>query len=100
MIGYPAGNMAKPAPVDDAKSQFHRASVRLVAAPDDKIREVGYAKALKWMTQMKVQQEFKDALNPISQAVYWMYAKKRWQDTTDRTEAAVPVDESLAVLLA
>ena len=99
MFGFPAGNMAKPAPIDDAKAQFARASTRVVASPDDQIRQVGYASALKWMTQMYCQQEFKDALNPISQAVYWIYSGAKWQDNTDRTDSAVPADESLAAIM-
>lgn len=98
-FGYPAGNLAKAAPIEDAKSQFARASAQCIASPSDKGREIGYAKSVRWLTQMQVQQQYKDALNPVLQAVHQVHRGYRWQ-APDRTQSAVPADESLAILMA
>lgn len=97
-MGYSAGNMEKPAPIDDAKSKFARASTRVTASPGDKDREVSYAKQLRWLTQMQVQQAYKDALNPVFQAVYWIHTGQKY-NAPDRTQEAVSADESLAILM-
>lgn len=98
-FGYPAGNLSKPAPVSEAKTQLARASAQVVASPADEYREVSYAKALKWLAQMQVQQQYKDALSPVMHAVHHLHRGYKWQ-AADRTEAAVPADESLAILMA
>lgn len=97
-FGYPAGNLSKPAPIDDAKNQFARASAQCTASPGDNSREVSYAKQLRWMAQMQVQQEYKNALAPVFDAVHWVHRGFRWQ-APDRTMDAVKPDESLAILM-
>jgi hypothetical protein len=97
-FGYPAGNLEKPAPIEDAKQQMIRASTRLIASPSDRYREISYAKAVKWFAQMQVQQQYKDALSPVLQAVHHIHRGYKWQ-APDQTQNATTGDEALNDLI-
>ena len=97
-FGYPAGNLEKPAPIEDAKSQLIRASTRLMASQSDRYREISYAKAVKWFAQMQVQQKYKDALGPILQAVHHIHRGYKWQ-APDQTQDATTGDDIVNELI-
>ncbi len=99
-IGYPAGNLEKPAPIDNAKSQVARASTQMIASPDDQDRQVSYAKSVRWLAQMQVQGMYKEALNPVFQAVHQIHRGYKWTAPDKTNSAAITDDESLAVLMA
>lgn len=97
-LGYPSSNLLKPAPVDKAKEDVVRASHRILASPNDADREVSYAKSMRWLTQMQVQQQYKDALGPIFDALHRIHRGYRF-NAPDRTQEAVETDETLKILM-
>jgi len=98
-FGFPAGSLDRPSPIPKAKTDFTSAVMRCVASPSDKDREISYAKALKWLAQMRVQQEYKDALNPVFQMVHHERRGFKWA-AEDKTQLAVTTDDSLKTLMA
>lgn len=97
-FGYPSSNLLKPAPVEKAKEDVIGASHRLLSSPDDRDREVSYANAVRWLTQMQVQQQYKDALGPIFEALHRIHRGYKF-NAPDRTQNAVENDETLAILM-
>jgi len=98
-FGFPVGNLRTPAPIDKAKTDFGMASTRVIASPADTDRELSYAKALRWLAKMRVQQVYKDALSPIFEIVHherrgYRYAKP------DETVEAIAADDTLKTLMA
>jgi len=96
---YPAGNVQKDAPIPKAKVDFSSASMRVVASPADTDREVSYAHALRWLAQMRVQQEFKDVLSPVIQLVHHDIMGRPYM-APDETVDAVSADDTLKTLMA
>lgn len=97
-LGYPSSNLSKPAPIHKAKEDVIRASHRILASPNDANREVSYAKAMRWLTQMQVQQQYKDALGPIFEALHRIHRGYKF-NAPDRTQEAVETDETLKILM-
>lgn len=97
-LGYPSSNLMKPAPIEKAKNDVIAASHRILASPNDDAREVSYAKALRWLTQMQVQQQYKDALGPVFDALHRVHRGYKF-NAPDRTQEAATTDESLNILM-
>jgi len=98
-LGYPSSNLMKPAPVEKAKQDVIAASHRILASPNDANREVSYAKALRWLTQMQVQQQYKDALGPIFDALHRVHRGYRFNAPDKTQEAVATTDEALNILM-
>ena len=98
-FGFPVANLRTPAPVDKAKTDFSSASMRVVASPADPDRELSYAKALRWLAKMRVQQEYKDALSPVFEILHHERRGYRYA-APDKTVAAVSADDTLKTLMA
>ena len=97
-IGRAIGGLTYPAPLDKAKQSLAGAARRLTASPGDEACEVSYAKAVRWLSQMQCQAQFKEALAPIFQAVYRIH-RGAFYAAPDQTVAATTSDESLNVLM-
>lgn len=97
-IGRAIGGLTYPAPLDKAKQSLAGAARRLTASPGDPAVEVSYAKAVRWLSQMQCQAQYKEALAPIFQAVYRIHRGSLYA-APDQTEAATTSDESLNVLM-
>lgn len=97
-IGRAIGGLTYPAPLDKAKTSLAGASRRLNASPGDSDVEVSYAKAVKWLSQMQCQAQYKKALTPIFEAVYRIQSGGLYA-APDQTMAATTSDESLNMLL-
>lgn len=97
-LGYPSGNLAKPAPVADAKNQVNRANVQCIASPADTDRQCSYAKSIRWLAQVTVQQAFKDALEPVFNGVHQVHRGYKWT-APDQTQKAVTSDQTLNLLM-
>lgn len=98
-FGFPVGNLRTPAPIDKAKTDFAAASVRVIASPADPDRELSYAKALRWLAKMRVQQAFKDVLSPIFEVVHHERRGFRYEKA-DETVNAMSADDTLKSLMA
>ena len=98
-FGFPVGNLTKETPIDKAKADFARASMQVVSSPADPDRELSYAKALRWLTKMRVQQAYKDALSPIFELVHHERRGYKWT-APDQTVNAASADSVLKTLMA
>lgn len=96
---FPVGNILKEAPIEKAKVDFSSASMRVVSSPADTDREISYAKALRWLAQMRVQQEYKDALSPVLELVHHEMIGRPYM-APDQTVDAATADDSLKMLMA
>jgi hypothetical protein len=99
VFGFPIGNLSKPAPIDKAKTDFAQASMRCISSPGDTDRQLGYAKALRWLAKMRVQQAYKDALSPVLELVHHERRGYKWI-APDQTVGAVSADDTLKLLTA
>ena len=97
-IGRAVGGLTYPAPLDKAKASLAGAARRLLASPGDEALEVNYAKAVRWLSQMQCQAQYKDALAPIFQAVFRIQ-RGAFYSAPDQTVMATSSDESLNVLM-
>jgi len=97
---YPTGSILKDAPIEQAKKDVVWASQRLVQSPADEERELSYAKKLKWLAQMRCQQEYKELLRPIQQLVHHEMIGRPYKPTEEITADAVAADEDLSILMA
>jgi len=98
-LGSAVGNLRRPPKLDEAKIQLAKASTRIVASPADQDRQVQYAKSIRWLAQMKVQAEYKLALEPLFHAVYRIQTGMLY-NAPDQTVDAVPADDTLNLLTA
>ncbi len=97
-IGRAVGGLTYPAPLDKAKQSLAGAARRLTASPGDEVVEVSYAKAIRWLSQMQCQAQYKEALAPIFQAVYRVHRGAIYT-APDQTVQATSSDETLNVLM-
>jgi hypothetical protein len=97
-IGRAIGGLTYPAPLDKAKQSLAGAARRLTASPGDAAVEVSYAKAVRWLSQMQCQAQYKEAIAPIFQAVYRIHRGALYA-APDQTVQATSSDESLNVLM-
>lgn len=97
---YPTGSILKDAPIEQAKKDVVWASQRLAQSPGDEERELAYAKKLKWLAQMRCQQEYKELLRPIQQLVHHEMIGRPYKPTEEITAEAVAADEDLSILMA
>ena len=97
-IGRAIGGLTYPAPLDKAKQSLAGAARRLLASPADEALEVNYAKAVRWLSQMQCQAQYKDAFAPIFQAVFRIQ-RGAFYAAPDTTVTATSSDESLNVLM-
>jgi len=97
-IGRAVGGLTYPAPLEKAKQSVAGAARRLTASPEDEAVEVSYAKAIRWLSQMQCQAQYKEALAPIFQAVYRVHRGAMYT-APDQTVPATSSDETLNVLM-